>query len=47
MASQHNGKHATAVPDHLNEPLEADERFGMQIMRVVDEQGDWLLSLFD
>jgi hypothetical protein len=47
MASQHDRKHAATVPDHLNEPLEADKRFGMQIMRIVNEQGDRFLPLFD
>ena len=38
MASQHDRKHAAAVSDDLNGPLEADKSFGVQIMRIVDEK---------
>ena len=47
VACQNDRERPSTVPHHLYQPLQPQQGFGMQIMRVVNEQSDGALTLLD
>jgi hypothetical protein len=47
MAGENDRERSTAVAYHLDKALQRNQRFRMQIMRIVNEKRDRFLSLPD